>query len=156
MIYKIDDWSFDSEQGILSSDKRVEKPRLKVVQVLTMLLQNRNRIVTRVELIEQFWAGNMNTGQKSLTSVIYAIRNLLKRNTNTQVDNPQVIQTVPKRGYRITATVEEVMPKFGWHIFNRTALCNNFVRSLINKFRFFQVGVLGRNLRRLQQHNIDF
>lgn len=106
MLYKIADWSFDSEHGILSRDSVVEMPRLKIVQVLTLLVQNRTRVVTRQELIDRVWAGNAITGQKGLNSVIYGIRSIL----NEPGEN-EIIQTMPKRGYRLTAQVEELLPK---------------------------------------------
>ncbi|NQZ07173.1 MAG: winged helix-turn-helix transcriptional regulator [Algicola sp.] len=104
MKYIVGDWIFDSSNEQLTCEQQCIKPRLKVIQLLTCLLQNPGRVVTRNELIEQIWAGNHHVGEKALNSVVYTLRNIL----NDQDKTFNAIETIPKRGYRLTVTASEI------------------------------------------------
>ena len=69
------------------------EPRL--MQVLKMLVNNKNEVVSRKAIIEEIW-GEYATGEDLLTHSICLIRNALDKST---------ILTVPKRGYVLVAEV---------------------------------------------------
>ena len=105
MKYIVGDWIFDSSNEQLTCADKCINPRLKVIQLLTCLLKNKDRVVTRNELIEQIWAGNHHVGEKALNSVVYTLRNILNGKDKTF----NAIETIPKRGYRLTVTVSELI-----------------------------------------------
>ena len=101
MQYTIGNWTYDKSLGELSNGDKVLKPRLKVLMLLETLVAQQGSLVTRDELIASIWDGNHLTGDKALNSVVYALRTIL----NEGAKGPNAIQTVPKRGYILTAPV---------------------------------------------------
>ncbi len=104
MKYQIENCLFDSDTGVLMLDEKEHKLRLKVLQLLTCLLNKKQQIVTRDELIDHIWDGNHLVGEKALNSVVYALRTLFK----SLLPNMTAIETLPKRGYRFLLDACEV------------------------------------------------
>ena len=69
----------------------------KWIEVLNYLVENHPRIIPREELIEKIWDGNSYVGEKSLTNVIWNLRNSFKKEDETQ----EIIETIRKAGYRL-------------------------------------------------------
>jgi len=69
----------------------------KWVEVLNYLVEHHPRIIPREELIEKIWKGNSYVGEKSLTNVIWNLRNSFKHDGESQ----QMIETIRKAGYRL-------------------------------------------------------
>lgn len=122
MKYLVGNWIFDTDNEQLTCGDKITKPRLKVLQLLTCLLNNRGRVVTRDELIELIWDGNHLIGEKALNSVVYALRNILNGN-NKQVN---AIETIPKRGYRLTATVTQINE----NVVKRSSFLSGFIQHI--------------------------
>lgn len=74
--------------------------RPKVFQMLTFLIEQRHRVVTRDELLAQVWA-NQCVGDEALTSCVKAARRAVGDSGQAQ----RVIQTVHGRGLRFVAEV---------------------------------------------------
>jgi DNA-binding winged helix-turn-helix (wHTH) protein len=74
----------------------------KVFDVLTYLLQHRDRVVPKEELLEQLWPGLV-VGEAALTRCITAARKALGDDGVRQ----EVIKTQHGRGYRFVAAVVE-------------------------------------------------
>jgi TolB-like protein/tetratricopeptide (TPR) repeat protein len=75
----------------------------KAAELLAVLLQSSGQVLTREELIRQLWPG-MIVEDGSLTSQISLLRKTFGDGSQSQV----VIETLPKRGYRLIATVKRV------------------------------------------------
>ena len=74
-------------------------------QVLRLLLERRGDIVTRDELRQALWpADTFVDFDVGLSSAVRKLRDAL----GDSADNPQFIETVPKRGYRFIAPVAEL------------------------------------------------
>ncbi len=69
----------------------------KWIEVLNYLVENHPRIIPREELIDKIWDGNSYVGEKSLTNVIWNLRNSFKKEDETQ----EIIETIRKAGYRL-------------------------------------------------------
>jgi len=78
----------------------------KPFKVLNYLIANRNRVVSRVELLEQFWDGRL-VYEETLTKCIGAIRRALE----DPVESPRFIETHWAEGYRFVHPVEESYPE---------------------------------------------
>jgi len=74
-----------------------------VISVLVCLAQQHGQVVTREQLEETVWAG-MIVGYDSLASTIIKLRKAFGDDSK----NPQIIETVPKKGYRLIAEVSPV------------------------------------------------
>jgi len=77
-------------------------PRAKVFDLLVYLLERRERVVTREELLSELWGGR-SIAENSLAQCIIELRKIL----GDDARNPRFIQTIPKAGYRVVASVEE-------------------------------------------------
>jgi TolB-like protein/DNA-binding winged helix-turn-helix (wHTH) protein len=73
--------------------------------VLVYLIEHRERVVTRRELLETFWQGH-DVYEESLTKCVGAIRKAL----NDTTDNPRFIVTHWAEGYRFIGKIEEAVP----------------------------------------------
>ena len=72
----------------------------QVFQLLLLLIENRDRVVTKDELIEQIWDGRI-VSDAAVTSRINLLRKAVGDSGSTQA----VIRTYAKRGYRFVADV---------------------------------------------------
>ena len=73
----------------------------KAFEVLLYLIRNRNRVVTKQELLDSVWAGTVVT-ENALTRAIAQIRKVL----GDELKAPRFIETIPTRGYRFIAGLE--------------------------------------------------
>ncbi len=102
MFYRFGEYTLNTETkelhraGVLISLER------KVFQVLTYLVQHRNRLVTKQELLDTLWPAEFVT-ESSLTRCIVQARKVLGDHRQA----PQYIKTVHGQGYRFVAAVTE-------------------------------------------------
>jgi TolB-like protein/Tfp pilus assembly protein PilF len=73
----------------------------QVLDILIYLIENRDRVVTRNDLIDSVWHGR-NTSDSSLSSRIYAARKAIGDSGRDQ----KLIRTVARRGLRFIGTLE--------------------------------------------------
>jgi len=116
-VLRFDAFELDLHAGELR--KRGVKLRLQgqPIQVLAILLQNAGNLVTREELRSQLWpADTFVDFDHSLHNSIGRIREALGDSAET----PRYIETLPRRGYRFIAPVEEVQARIGGENGNKT------------------------------------
>ena len=80
----------------------------QVFDLLVYLVRNRNRIVTREELIDVVWKGRA-ISEATLSSRVSAVRRVIGDNGNDQL----LVRTHHKRGFRFVADVEDSARKSG-------------------------------------------
>lgn len=102
-IYRFEDVEVDISRGCLRRGTAEHHLRQKTFQVLIYLLERRERLVSKEELIEAVWKGTAVTDD-ALVQSIKEIRRILGDNSQ----NPKFIKTVPKAGYRFISPVERV------------------------------------------------
>ena len=76
--------------------------RQQTFQVMIYLLENRDRVVTKNELLESIWKGTSVTDDALVQCVLE-----LRRAIGDDSRRPRFIKTVPKVGYRFVSPVEE-------------------------------------------------
>src|SRR6202161_1153816 len=106
-VLRFDNFELDPCAGELR--KRGVKLRLQgqPLHVLAILVQSAGNLVTREELRSQLWqVDTFVYFDHSLHNAIARIREALGDSTQT----PKYIETLPRRGYRFIAQVEEVQP----------------------------------------------
>jgi DNA-binding winged helix-turn-helix (wHTH) protein/predicted ATPase len=107
MRYVFGDYTLDTQCYELRRGGMRVPLRPKVFQVLVYLLEQRDRVVARDEVLAQVWS-NQYVSDETLTSCVKAARRAVGDSGRTQ----RVIQTVHRRGLRFVAevTVMEGLP----------------------------------------------
>jgi cholera toxin transcriptional activator len=104
LILRFGLFELDGESGDLRKEGKAQ-PRLRdqSLQILLMLAERPQEIVTREKLRERLWpADTFVDFDHGLNSAINQLRNAL----GDSAANPRFIQTLPRRGYRFVAPVE--------------------------------------------------
>ena len=84
------------------------------MDVLTLLARHPGRVVSRDELLEEVWPGVIVT-EHTLSRCIYQLRhNLSDIGPDSGQSDFKAIETLPKRGYRLLATVETLEAVSTW------------------------------------------
>jgi DNA-binding winged helix-turn-helix (wHTH) protein len=102
MIYAFEDYELDLPRYELRYVGKLVKLEPQVFNVLVYLIQHRDRVVTKEEILEQLWPGRFVT-EATLTSRLTAARRAIGDRGREQ----RLIQTVHGRGYRFIAPVQE-------------------------------------------------
>lgn len=108
MIYRFGEFTANSELFELRRGEDLVPVEPLVFNVLLHLLENRDRIVTRDDLIEAVWQGRA-VADTTLSSRIFALRQALGDSGAAQT----VIRTVPRRGFRFVAEATCDAPESG-------------------------------------------
>ena len=96
----------DTREGTVSGPHGSVRLEPKVMEVLSVLASHPGRVVSRDELLDAVWP-NVVVTEHTLSRCIYQLRNELGKIGGEQGDfNP--IETLPKRGYRLLATLTTV------------------------------------------------
>ena len=74
----------------------------KVLETLLVLVENRDRVLSKDELLDQVWGG-ASVEEGGLTRNV----SILRKTLGEKPDDHQFIVTVPGRGYRFVAAVKE-------------------------------------------------
>jgi DNA-binding winged helix-turn-helix (wHTH) protein/Tfp pilus assembly protein PilF len=102
MVYIFGDCELDDRLYTLRCSGEDCKLEPKVFEVLAYLILQRNRFVTREELLDKFWPSQV-VGEATLTQCIAKARKAVHDDGGKQ----QVIKTQHGRGYRFVAEVTE-------------------------------------------------
>jgi Tol biopolymer transport system component/DNA-binding winged helix-turn-helix (wHTH) protein len=100
LAFEFGPFHFDVRNRVLLRDGNPVTLRPKAMDVLLELLKGRGALVTKEELFRQVWNG-LAVEDGVLNFQINQLRQVLGR-------DPEYIQTVPKRGFRIAVPVREV------------------------------------------------
>ncbi|MES9823350.1 MAG: winged helix-turn-helix domain-containing tetratricopeptide repeat protein [Candidatus Thiodiazotropha endolucinida] len=101
--FRILNWNVDPVSGYIGDGQKVTKLEPKVMAVLAFLARQAGEVVTREELEQTVWAGRV-VSYDALTRTIQKLRKALQEDPR----NPRIIETLPKRGYRLIVPVESI------------------------------------------------
>jgi TolB-like protein/DNA-binding winged helix-turn-helix (wHTH) protein/Flp pilus assembly protein TadD len=102
--FKVGEWHVDPSTGRIQLQNSEVRLEPKVMTVLVCLAQEAGKVVSREQLEATAWAGTV-VGYDSLASTIIKLRKAFADDSK----NPRVIETVPKRGYRLIAAVKPAL-----------------------------------------------
>jgi DNA-binding winged helix-turn-helix (wHTH) protein/TolB-like protein/Flp pilus assembly protein TadD len=102
-VYEFGKFRFDPTNHQLLSGGSPVALTPKVFELLLVLVQNGNRLMTKEELIERVWPNSV-VEEANLTVNISALRRIL----GATAEGRPYIETVPKKGYRFVAPIVEV------------------------------------------------
>jgi Tol biopolymer transport system component/DNA-binding winged helix-turn-helix (wHTH) protein len=103
MVYRFDQFEIDDREFRFSDDHAPVSVEPKALRLLIYLIQNRNRLVRKQELLEKVWPDAIVT-EYALTRAIGLLRKALNEDSHI----PRYIETVPTVGYRFVAKVTVV------------------------------------------------
>ncbi len=101
-LYRFEDFEVDLAAGSIRCDGQEQYLRQKSFQVLVYLLEHRNRVVTKAELIRAVWEDVAVTDDTIVQSVME-----IRRALGESARQPRLIKTMAKSGYRFIGQVEE-------------------------------------------------
>jgi cholera toxin transcriptional activator len=105
-LFRFGMFELDSDTGVLRKDGK-SRPRIRdqALQILIMLLEKSDEVVSRDELRERLWpADTFVDFDHGLNTAINQVRTAL----GDSAANPKFIQTLPRRGYRFIGPVQIV------------------------------------------------
>lgn len=97
MHFLLDNIEINLTSGVIIKEGEVTNVRAKTLQVLKFLILNKERIVTKQELLTSIWQ-DVVVQEQVLVQSIKEIRNIL---------GSDVIKTYPRQGYQWTADIEQ-------------------------------------------------
>lgn len=100
MRYSFNNYLLDSDKFELLKDGKPLKSEPQIIELLTFLVENNGRLLSKDEINQRIWKGRVVT-DSALSSRIKALRQLLGDSGKAQ----QIIQTVPRKGFRFIAQV---------------------------------------------------
>ena len=103
MIYRFDQFEVDDREFRLTEAGTPVPLEPKVLRLLVYLIENRNRLVRKQELLDAVWPDAMVT-ENALTRAVGLLRKALGEDSQV----PRYIETVPTAGYRFIANVSVV------------------------------------------------
>jgi DNA-binding winged helix-turn-helix (wHTH) protein/Flp pilus assembly protein TadD len=103
MVYRFDQFEVDDREFRLSEDGAPLPVEPKVLRLLVYLIENRNRLVRKQELLDAVWPDAMVT-ENALTRAIVLLRKALNEDPRV----PRYLETIPTAGYRFIAKVTTV------------------------------------------------
>ena len=118
--YRFDDFLVKPEAWNLYRDGQVIHLEPTVLKLLVFLIGNRDRLVTREELMDTVW-GDTVVSESALSKAVARLRKALDDDPRA----PRYIETVHSKGYRFVAEVEETevdaaatptLPAFGRYL----------------------------------------
>jgi TolB-like protein/cytochrome c-type biogenesis protein CcmH/NrfG len=101
MTLSFGDCEIDLERRELWRAKRAVHVEPQVFDLLVYLVQNRDRVVSKDDLIDSVWGGRI-VSESTLTSRINAARTAVGDSGRTQ----QLIRTIPRKGLRFVGAVQ--------------------------------------------------
>ncbi len=102
-FYTFGEFKIEKTERLLTRRGEVVPLPPKAVELLFVLLENNNRVVTKEELMNLVWADSF-VEEANLSRNVFLLRKVLGDGKN---GDEKFIETIPKRGYRFAANVTE-------------------------------------------------
>ena len=101
--FQVADWEVDPASGAIRQGEIAHKLEPRVMDLLVVLAQQPGEVLPREELESRVWSG-MVVGYDALSSAMIKLRKALGDDPH----QPRYIETLPKKGYRLIAPVQEM------------------------------------------------
>ena len=102
MRYLFEDYAFDTDRRELHRGAELISIAPQVFDLLDYLIRNRERVVSKDDLINAVWNGRI-VSDAALTTRLNAARSAIDDTGETQ----RLIKTLPRKGFRFVGTVQE-------------------------------------------------
>lgn len=102
MRYLFEDYAFETERRELRRGADVVSVAPQVIDLLEYLIRNRERVVSKDDLIKAVWNGRI-VSDGALTTRLNAVRNAI----GDSGDEQRLVKTFPRKGFRFVGAVRE-------------------------------------------------
>ena len=99
-LIKIDTWAFAPDTGTLDNGEETRRLENRTAALLELLVQQPGQVVSQSAILDHVWEGRT-VSPNSVAVVISDLRRAL----NDDPKAPRILETLPKRGYRLIADV---------------------------------------------------
>lgn len=113
-LVQFDVFTLDLDECTLWKEGEMISLAPKVMATLCFLARNPGRLITKQEMMDHLWADTF-VEERNLTQNIFTLRKVLGEGESTK----QLIETVPRRGYRFVADVRAVEMREHLHVSQR-------------------------------------
>jgi DNA-binding winged helix-turn-helix (wHTH) protein/tetratricopeptide (TPR) repeat protein len=105
--FRLGEWKVDPAQCRLSSHGRTVQVRARVMDLLVRLAATPGQVISKDTLLDEVW-GTDAVSESALTRTVTELRQAL----GDSVEHPRILETIPKRGYRLIAAVTSTGPEY--------------------------------------------
>ncbi|MBV9303069.1 MAG: tetratricopeptide repeat protein [Acidobacteriaceae bacterium] len=105
IVYRCAEIEIDCRQGCIRREGGEQYLRPQSFHILIYLIEHRDRLVSKEELIENFWPG-ISVTDNALVQCVADIRKVLSDDPH----QPRFVKTIPRIGYRFIGPLEECCP----------------------------------------------
>ncbi|MEL7031023.1 MAG: transcriptional regulator [Pseudomonadota bacterium] len=99
-LIRIDTWSFAPDTGMLDNGEETRRLENRTAALLELLARQPGQVVSQSTILDHVWEGRT-VSPNSIAVVISDLRRAL----NDDPKAPRILETLPKRGYRLIADV---------------------------------------------------
>lgn len=133
--FYIGDWLIEPGNNQIRRDERTVKLEPRAMEVLLCLSQNPGQVVSREHLEETVWTDRIVT-QDSISTAVNKLRKAFEDSSR----EPQYIETVAKRGYRLIAPITPTEPSIASQ--QQGATPYPAKQNVTNKNKYIVIGLL--------------
>ena len=94
--FRLGEWVVHPGEGSLRSTRASRRLEPQLMKLLVCLASHAGRVVTKREIIDSVWDGQVTTND-AVAAAIYSLRKAL----GDEARRPRYVETIPKRGYRV-------------------------------------------------------
>lgn len=94
------DFRLDAERKVLWHGDEPVKLALKEIELLCLLTENGGEVVTKDEILSRIWTDSF-VEESNLSRYVYRLRKMF-----AEYGESEIIQTIPRRGYRFTGKID--------------------------------------------------
>jgi len=105
LLYRFDDCSLDTDRRELRRGTELVRLEPQVFDLLVYLIRNRERVVSKDDLIAAIWGGRI-VSESALTTRINAVRSAI----GDSGDEQRLVKTFQRKGIRFVGAVREEQP----------------------------------------------
>lgn len=109
LLYEFGPFRLEPAEPILLRNGQAVRLTPKSLQVLTVLVRNRGKVVSKQELLREVWP-DIYVEEANLTQNVHTLRKILG---DAEGQN-RYIETVPRHGYRFVAPLREIQGALPW------------------------------------------
>jgi TolB-like protein len=102
LLFSFENFVLDCDRRELRRDARLVAVEPKVFDLLTYVIKNRDRVVSRDDLMAAVWDGRI-VSESALTTCVNAVRSAVSDSGEAQ----RLIKTLPRKGIRFVGAVRE-------------------------------------------------
>src|SRR5215510_11568639 len=102
VIYVFEEFSLDIERRELRRDAKLVQVEPQVFDLLAYLISNRQRVVSKDDLVAAIWGGRI-ISESAISSKVTAVRQAV----GDSGDKQRLIRTVTRKGFRFVGDVRE-------------------------------------------------